>query len=102
MLGELNTRLKDFYDIWALVSSYEFDKDRLALAIAATFERRKTEIPAAPPYALTSAFAEDPAKQKQWEAFIANVAGSPGSLTNVIGEIAGFLMDGATRARARR
>jgi hypothetical protein len=51
--------MKDFYDIWLLSQSFSFDDDRLARAIAATFERRGTEIPAELPDALTSAFAED-------------------------------------------
>jgi len=37
MQGARNTRLKDFYAIWPLVHYHEFD--------AATFVRRKTEIP---------------------------------------------------------
>jgi hypothetical protein len=45
MLGRANTRLKDFYDIWVLARTTEFKGDRLARAIAATFARRKTEIP---------------------------------------------------------
>jgi predicted nucleotidyltransferase component of viral defense system len=44
-LGLANTRLKDFYDIWMLAQAYEFNDDRLAQAIAATFARRKTIIP---------------------------------------------------------
>ena len=51
-------RMKDFFDIWLLSQSFPFDDDRLARAIAATFERRGTEIPAELPDALTSAFAE--------------------------------------------
>jgi predicted nucleotidyltransferase component of viral defense system len=102
MLAGANTRLKDFYDIWALVRSYEFDTDRLAQAIAATFERRNTAIPAEIPHALTREFAEDPAKQKQWETFIANVADNPGSLAKVVSEITRFLMDAAAHARRAR
>jgi hypothetical protein len=40
MLGLANTRMKDFYDIWALARAYEFTDERLARAIAATFARR--------------------------------------------------------------
>jgi hypothetical protein len=76
-LGRANSRMKDFYDIWILARSYDFNGDRLARAIAATFARRATEIPAVPPDALTSAFAEDPAKQQQWTAFLADIALNP-------------------------
>jgi hypothetical protein len=68
-LGRSNSRTKDFYDIWELSRSCEFDKDRLARAIKATFERRSSEISAETPDALTSAFASDAAKQQQWNAF---------------------------------
>jgi hypothetical protein len=65
MLGRVNSRMKDFYDIWLLSQSYEFTGDRLARAIAATFARRKTGIPTERPDALSRAFAEDPRKQEQ-------------------------------------
>jgi hypothetical protein len=64
-LGLANTRMKDFYDIWALARSYEFAGDRLARAIAATFARRGTAVPIEPPDALTRAFAEQPGKAEQ-------------------------------------
>ena len=67
MLGRANSRMKDFYDIWVLSHTNEFEGDRLARAIAATFARRKTEIPSQLPDALTSAFVADPAKIQQWE-----------------------------------
>jgi predicted nucleotidyltransferase component of viral defense system len=58
MLGRANTRMKDFYDIWALSHAYKFEGDDLARAIAATFKRRRTAIPAERPDALTEAFAK--------------------------------------------
>lgn len=97
-LGRANSRMKDFYDIWLLSQSFAFDDDRLARAIAATFERRETEIPAELPDALTSAFAEDEHKQRQWHAFLENVARHPGSLADVIAVISGFIMPHASAA----
>jgi predicted nucleotidyltransferase component of viral defense system len=91
-LGRANSRMKDFYDIWLLSQSFPFDDDRLARAIAATFERRRTEIPAELPDALTPAFVEDEHKQRQWNAFIENVALHPGSLAHVVASVAGFIM----------
>ena len=52
-LGRANSRVKDFYDVWVLSPAYEFDEARLARAIAATFERRRTEIPSKLPDALS-------------------------------------------------
>ncbi|MGB5453687.1 MAG: nucleotidyl transferase AbiEii/AbiGii toxin family protein [Sedimenticolaceae bacterium] len=91
-------RKNDFYDIRLLSQSFPFDDDRLARAIAATFERGGTEIPAELPDALTSAFAEDEHKQRQWNVFLENVALHPGSLADVIVAVAGFIMPHAIAA----
>jgi predicted nucleotidyltransferase component of viral defense system len=99
-LGRANTRMKDFYDIWILGRTFEFEDDRLARAIAATFQRRATEIPTDAPDALSSQFAEDPLKQTQWRAFVADVAVDPGSLADVVAALAAFLMPHAAAARA--
>ena len=92
-------RMKDFFDIWLLSQSFPFDDDdRLARAIAATFERRGAEIPAELPDALTSTFAEDEHKQRQWKFFLENVALQPGGLADVIVAVAGFIMPHAIAA----
>lgn len=100
-LGLANTRLKDFYDVWFLSKAQEIDRARLARAIAATFARRETEIPAERPDALTSAFAADPTKQSQWAVFVRDVAHDPGSLAEVIEHLAKFLMPIAAESRTR-
>jgi predicted nucleotidyltransferase component of viral defense system len=97
-LGLANTRVKDFYDIWVLARTYKFKDDRLARAINATFNRRKTAIPTQRPDALTAAFADDPTKIQQWTAFIQDVAIDPGSLGDVVEALATFLMPHAQRA----
>jgi hypothetical protein len=94
--------MKDYYDIWILAQSCDFDGDRLARAILATFARRSTEIPAEPPDALTPAFAEDETKQQQWTAFLVDVAVTPGTLAVVIDDLAAFLMPQAEEARKRQ
>ena len=65
-LGMLNSRMKDFYDIWLLSRQFDFDGAKLAEAIRLTFERRGTELPAEIE-AFTESFIE--AKQTQWAAF---------------------------------
>jgi len=65
-LGILNSRMKDFYDIWLLSRQFEFDEMKLAEAIRLTFQRRGTVLPS-----VIEAF-EQPfihAKQAQWSAF---------------------------------
>jgi hypothetical protein len=48
-LGKANSRIKDFYDIWLLSKTYDFNHARLAQAVAAKFARQQTAIPDAPP-----------------------------------------------------
>lgn len=70
MLGQANSRMKDFYDIALIGRRTELDGATLARAIAATFARRNTAIPTERPLALTSQFSEDAAKVRQWHAFL--------------------------------
>lgn len=99
ILGRANSRLKDFYDIWVLSRSYDFAGDRLARAIAATFDRRKTAIPTELPEALTSTFAQDPLKWQQWEALLRDISGEAASLEDVVHDLAAFLMPHVGLAR---
>jgi hypothetical protein len=59
MLGIANSRMKDFFDIWVLSRRFEFDGTVLRRAIEATFTRRETKLPTAPPLALSAEFAND-------------------------------------------
>lgn len=99
LLGRANSRMKDFYDVWVLSQTYEFDGDALAKALAATFARRKTEIPNERPDALTKAFAEDAAKIQLWASFVELLEAEPGPLTKVVEDLAAFLMPRAETAR---
>lgn len=98
MIGQANTRLKDYYDLWLLARSYEFDPARLAEAIAATFRRRGTPIPTDVPDGLKPEFYEDRAKTAQWRAFIDDVAVDPGSLADVAAVLSDFLTPAARAA----
>jgi hypothetical protein len=60
---------------------------------------RQTAIPSELPDALTSAFAEDAANIQQWNSFVEDVAYKPGSLADVIKDLAAFLMPRAKAAR---
>jgi hypothetical protein len=99
MLDRANSRLKDFYDIWILSRSYDFEGGRLARALAAMFERRKTALPAELPDALTSTFAQDPIKRQQWDALLRDIAGQVPSLEEVVRDLAAFLMPHVEQAR---
>lgn len=93
-LGMINSRMKDFYDIWMMSRELQFDGKKLAKAIQATFERRRTEIPASVPRALTAEFALERDKAIQWNAFLSrswlDVGGT--ALAGVVEDLNGFLM----------
>lgn len=89
-LGTLNSRMKDFFDIWYLAQHFEFDSATLSKAIAATFAARETTIPSAP-VALTHAFAAEPGKEQLWRAFLKRSRLEP------IGEGLASVTDGIAR-----
>ena len=67
-LGRINSRMKDFYDVWLLSIEATIDGSMLHEAIKTTFKSRSTKIPNETPLALTDEFAQD--KQKEWAIFI--------------------------------
>jgi predicted nucleotidyltransferase component of viral defense system len=100
-LGERNTRMKDYFDVWLLSRRFDFQGERLAKAIAATFDRRKTEIPATVPIGLSTAFAVEPIKQTQWRAFWRKVVRTEPTpdFAEVVKLAADFLLPAAKGAR---
>lgn len=66
-LDLLNSRLKDFYDIWFLSETRTIDGATLCEAFARTFECRKTALPHTIPDTFLDAFQES--NEKQWTAF---------------------------------
>jgi Nucleotidyl transferase AbiEii toxin, Type IV TA system len=65
-----NSRMKDFYDIWFMANTWEFEVESLQKAIEFSFKRRGTSVPEDIPFALTDGFLEDPQKKMQWNAFV--------------------------------
>jgi predicted nucleotidyltransferase component of viral defense system len=100
VLGRANSRMKDYYDVWMLTSAFELDPSRLRRAIAATFARRNTVIPAEVPDGLSDGFAADPGKQRQWDAFARNLSGSAPELHLVVRDLRRRLLmsDSASRS----
>lgn len=68
-LGMLNTRFKDYFDLYFLATRYSFDGPTLSQAMGATFSRRGTAVPATAPVGLTAQFGADTNKMTQWVAF---------------------------------
>ncbi len=70
LLGLVNTRMKDYFDLWVLLDDPTLDSVEVRRAISATFERRKMPMPITMPLGLTDTFAGDTTKQTQWTAFL--------------------------------
>jgi hypothetical protein len=101
-LGILNSRMKDFFDIWTLSRQFDFDGQTLGNAIARTFSNRGTKI-APEPIGLTSKFEDDATKKSQWRGFIRKSRLEPSpDLGEVLLAIAGFLAPLATALSAGR
>lgn len=91
-LGILNSRMKDYFDLWVLARYSEFDHQILAQAVAATFERRQTKIPDGVPIGLSDEFAADALKEAQWNAFLRKNAIAPKPLSEVVADLRVFLL----------
>lgn len=91
-LGMLNSRMKDFFDLWVLAKHSDFDGALLSRAIAATFERRRTAFPEEMPIGLSDEFINDDQKNKQWLAFLRKNALDPMPLVTVISDLREFLL----------
>ena len=90
--GIINSRMKDYYDIWLLSSQFDFDGVTLQQAIEKTFKYRGA-VPASP----TKLFDEislDKDKNIQWSAFIrkSGLDTAPKDIKDVIKFIKDFLL----------
>ncbi len=70
VLGMVNSRMKDYFDLWVLLGDASLDAAQLGQAVQATFDRRQTPLPTVQPAGLSVAFATDAHKQAQWKAFL--------------------------------
>lgn len=70
VLGMVNSRLKDYLDLVVIMEREALDEPTLALAIAATFQRRGTALPNAPPVGLSDEFALDPTRIALWQSLL--------------------------------
>jgi len=89
-LGEVNGRLKDFYDICSLAERMDFDGEKLQAAIRETFSHRNTSLNEIA--AFDDRFTLDPVRASRWKGFLKskNVLSSR-SFTDVLHIIIHFL-----------
>ena len=105
--GEADSRLKDFNDIWAISSMFEFDMATLVRAVIGTFKRRETDLPSSIPFALTAAFGEVEGKRRMWDAFLRRSppAVIPPPLDSLLADLRRFLgpvLDASARPEQAR
>lgn len=88
--GYLNSRMKDFYDIWLLSRMFQFELQNLKKAVTRTFKQRGTEINH-PIEAFTSDYISS--HRQMWSAFRKrlNQENIPISFEIIVKEIAVFL-----------
>jgi predicted nucleotidyltransferase component of viral defense system len=90
--GLLNSRMKDYFDVWALARSRRFEGAVLSEAILLTCESRGTAVVPSP-VALSEEALLDADKQVQWMAFRRRIipTAAPESFSEVVREVAAFL-----------
>ena len=96
----LNSRMKDFYDIWLLSNQAKVDEKLLVDALVGTFTMRDTSI-SLDSIIFTEAFISDPDKQMQWKAFCGKraIKDAPEQFADVAGEVLAFLKPSLEKAR---
>jgi predicted nucleotidyltransferase component of viral defense system len=82
-LGNANSQMKDFYDVWTCSNHLDFNTDTLLKAIDATFKNRETPMPAEAFESLKITFVG--AHHAQWNAFVKNIG--EGELTDAFGKV---------------
>lgn len=89
-LDKANSRMKDFFDLWFMANSMEFDFILLKEAIDRTFHQRSTAIPSKTPVAFLEEFSIQ--KQSLWQSFLQKnlLENVPKSLNEVLTLLALF------------
>ncbi|MBI5049840.1 MAG: nucleotidyl transferase AbiEii/AbiGii toxin family protein [Nitrospirae bacterium] len=94
-LGLLNSRMKDFYDIWLMMRQFDFDGLKLVEALKGTFEHRKTPLPEHKPLFAEEIYDEKSDRQTLWKAFLkkGDIKYVPEKLRTTATEIEQFLIN---------
>ncbi len=103
-LGLLNSRMKDFYDIWLMMRQFDFNEMKLTEALKRTFEHRKTLPPEDKPLFAEEIYDGKSDRQMLWKAFLkkGDIKHVPERLSAVAKEIEEFLikpLDAVKKAR---
>lgn len=94
-IGKLNSRMKDFYDIWLLMHKYEFSGKLLVKALKKTFNQRETSFPIGSQLIDEDFYDLKSERQALWRAFIKKeeIEFAPMELPDVVKLIEDFLKE---------
>lgn len=92
-LGLLNSRMKDFYDIWLMMRQFDFEGPELAKALKRTFDHRKTSFPQGKQLFAEEIYDENSDRQMLWKTFLkkGNIKHAPDKLSIIAKDIEEFL-----------
>lgn len=90
-LATVNTRMKDFYDLWTIVKNHHIDLAGLKKAIRKVFSNRGT--PLEYPAAFQSTFYDLPESQKRWKRFLEIIGKEPISFKEVIADLSTLIKE---------
>jgi len=85
-LGEINSRMKDFYDLYNLLRPGKYDPSTLPLAVSETFKTRGSKIPT-DPVLFPSGFSTNEDRRKLWTAFLKRSRLDPLNFEEVVNHI---------------
>ena len=91
-LGDANSRMKDFYDVWICSQHLDFNGGTLRQAVDATFKNRETPVPDSEVDALTTRFVEG--HRVQWNAFVKKIgeSGLTDGLDKIVADLERFAL----------
>ncbi len=94
-LGFINSRMKDFYDIWLMIHRFNFNGLHLVEALKKTFKRRKTTLPRNKPFFAEEIYDEKSDRQTLWRAFLKKegIKFAPEKLSDIARELEEFLIE---------
>ena len=98
--GMVNSRMKDYFDLWVIMKDHTLDRTMLSQAVGSTLRRRGTPYPDELPVGLTAAFAEHPLKQSQWSTFLSRSGLEAPALPIIVAllrDSLGYLFEGAAQ-----
>lgn len=102
VLGDANSRTKDYYDLHELPRALRLEGPVLAESIRRTFARRSTHVPPSPPDGLSDAFARNPLHADRWRTFLEKGAlrGVEGDFARIVTAIRAFVIPVLDAVRA--